>query len=40
VNNVRVADPSRRLAVREAIEGKLFLVRKGRKDYYLLRVAS
>jgi len=38
LNNLRVADPTRRLTAGDAIAGRLFLVRKGRKDYYLVRV--
>jgi len=38
LNNVRISDPAFHLTLADAIEGRLFLVRKGRKDYYLLRV--
>ena len=39
VNNRRVMDPQARLVVDDAIEGQLFVVRKGQKQNHLVRLA-
>ncbi len=38
LNNVRVTDIEQRVTVSQAIEGKFLVLRKGRKDYHLVRV--
>ena len=38
VNNARVADPAARVAVSQAIGGELFIVRKGQKQNFLVRL--
>ena len=38
VNNRRVSDPQARITRREAIEGRLFVVRKGQKQNHLVRL--
>lgn len=38
VNDRRVTDEKERLSVEQAIEGQLFVVRKGKKDNYLIRI--
>jgi tyrosyl-tRNA synthetase len=38
VNNRRVSDPQARITRREAIDGKLFVVRKGQKQNHLVRL--
>lgn len=40
LNNVRVSDPGRRVTRADAIAGRLFLFRRGKKDYYLVRVGG
>jgi tyrosyl-tRNA synthetase len=40
VNERRVTDERERLSPDDAIEGQLFVVRKGKKDYFLIRIAS
>jgi tyrosyl-tRNA synthetase len=39
VNDRRVADEKARLSPEEAIEGQLFVVRKGKKENFLIRIA-
>jgi tyrosyl-tRNA synthetase len=39
VNNRRVADPQARLTLDDAIEGQLFVIRKGQKQNHLIRLA-
>ena len=39
VNNRRVTDPQARLVLEDAIEGQLFVVRKGQKQNHLVRLA-
>jgi tyrosyl-tRNA synthetase len=39
VNSRRVTDEKERLDAAQAIEGELFLIRKGKKDNYLVRIA-
>jgi tyrosyl-tRNA synthetase len=38
VNERRIADEKERLRAEQAIDGELFLVRKGKKDHLLIRV--
>ena len=38
VNDRRVADEKARLQPEEAIEGELFIIRKGKKDNFLIRI--
>ena len=38
VNSRRISDEKERLAPEQAIEGQLFIVRKGKKDNYLIRI--
>ncbi len=38
VNNQRVSDVSRVVALSEAIDGRFLILRKGRKNYYLVRI--
>ena len=38
VNDRRVTDEKERLGVDRAIEGQMFVVRKGKKDNYLVRI--
>lgn len=38
VNNVRAADERARLTAADAIEGTLFVLRKGRKDHHIVRL--
>ncbi len=38
LNNVRVADIEQKVNIEQAIEGKFLVLRKGRKDYHLVRV--
>jgi tyrosyl-tRNA synthetase len=40
VNDRRITDEKERLQPAQAIEGQLFIVRKGKKDYFLIRIAS
>ena len=39
VNERRITDEKERLSAAQAIEGQLFVVRKGKKDYFLIRIA-
>jgi tyrosyl-tRNA synthetase len=39
VNSRRVTDEKERLRVEQAIDGELFLIRKGKKDNFLIRIA-
>jgi tyrosyl-tRNA synthetase len=39
LNNRRVIDPSERLALDASIDGTLFLLRKGKRNYHVLRIA-
>ena len=38
LNNVRVTDIEQRVNIGQAIEGKFLVLRKGRKDYHLVRI--
>jgi tyrosyl-tRNA synthetase len=38
LNNRRVAEPARRVATNEAIHGKFLVIRKGGKNYFLVKV--
>jgi tyrosyl-tRNA synthetase len=40
VNERRVTDEKARLSASEANDGQLFVVRKGKKDYFLIRIGS
>jgi tyrosyl-tRNA synthetase len=40
VNNVRVSDERARLTPGDAIAGRLFVLRKGRKDHHLVKLQS
>ena len=40
VNNVRAADEKARLTAADAIGGKLFVLRKGRKDHHIVRLRA
>jgi tyrosyl-tRNA synthetase len=40
VNNVRAADEKVRLTTADAIDGTLFVLRKGRKDHHIVRLRS
>jgi tyrosyl-tRNA synthetase len=40
VNERRITDEKERLTAAQAIEGQLFVVRKGKKEYFLIRIAS
>ena len=40
VNDRRIADEKQRLMLDDAIEGELFVVRKGKRDYFLIRVVK
>ena len=40
LNNRRVSDPRRTVALDDAIDGSLLVLRKGRKSYHLVRVAA
>jgi tyrosyl-tRNA synthetase len=40
VNDRRITDEKERLQPAQAIEGQLFIVRKGKKDYFLIRIGS
>jgi len=38
VNNVRAADEKVRLTTADAIDGTLFVLRKGRKDHHIVKL--
>jgi tyrosyl-tRNA synthetase len=38
VNSRRITDEKERLRPEHAVEGKLFLVRKGKRDNFLIRI--
>jgi len=38
LNNVRVGEEARKVTVGDALGGRLLVLRKGRKDYHLLRI--
>jgi tyrosyl-tRNA synthetase len=40
INNARVGDISRLVSLGEAVDGKFLVVRKGRKNYHLVRVVE
>jgi tyrosyl-tRNA synthetase len=40
INDRRITDEKERLSSEDAIEGRLFVVRKGKKDYFLIRIAE
>ena len=40
VNDRRITDEKQRLIIDDAIEGELFVVRKGKRDYFLIRVVK
>ena len=39
VNDRRIADEKHQLQVTDAIEGKVFVIRRGKRDYFLARIA-
>jgi tyrosyl-tRNA synthetase len=39
VNERRITDEKERLSAEQAIDGQLFVVRKGKKDNFLIRIA-
>jgi tyrosyl-tRNA synthetase len=39
INDRRITDEKARLMPDEAIEGRLFVIRKGKRDYFLIRIA-
>jgi tyrosyl-tRNA synthetase len=39
VNERRITDEKERLSAEQAIEGQLFVVRKGKKENFLIRIA-
>jgi tyrosyl-tRNA synthetase len=40
VNDRRITDEKERLTVEDAIENELFVVRKGKRDYFLIRIVK
>ena len=38
VNNRRVADAAHRLTLADAVEGRFVVIRRGRKNYWLIRI--
>jgi tyrosyl-tRNA synthetase len=40
LQNVRVTDPRRYVTLNDAIEGQAFVLRKGQKDYYLVKMSG
>jgi tyrosyl-tRNA synthetase len=40
VNDRRITDEKRRLTIEDAIENELFVVRKGKRDYFLIRLVK
>lgn len=40
VNNVRISDAANNIAANQAIDGELFVLRKGKKEYLVVRVSS
>ena len=40
VNDRRITDEKHRLTLEDAIEGELFVVRKGKRDYFLIRIVK
>ena len=40
VNDRRITDEKERLTVKDAIENELFVVRKGKRDYFLIRIVK
>jgi tyrosyl-tRNA synthetase len=38
VNNVRVGEETRKVTAGDALGGRLLVLRKGRKDYHLVRI--
>ena len=40
INDRRITDEKQRLTVEDAIEGELFVVRKGKRDYFLIRIVK
>jgi tyrosyl-tRNA synthetase len=40
LNNVRVADVQRAVSLNDSIEGKVFILRKGQKEYRLVKITG
>ena len=40
INDRRITDEKQRLTIDDAIEGELFVVRKGKRDYFLIRIVK
>jgi hypothetical protein len=40
VNDRRVTDEKHQLSIDEAIEGQLFVLRRGKRDNFLIRIAE
>ena len=40
LQNIRVTDPRQKVSLENAIEGQAFVLRKGQKDYCLIRVSG
>lgn len=40
LNDRRITDEKEPLTIEQAIEGRLFVVRKGKRDYYLVRISN
>jgi len=40
VNDRRITDEKLRLMLEDAIEDQLFVVRKGKRDYFLIRIVK
>ena len=40
LNNVRVTDIERKIEIDDAAEGRFFVLRKGKKNYHLIRLLS
>ncbi len=40
VNNVRVSDAARTVSLAESVEGRFLVLRKGKKNYHLVRIAQ
>ena len=40
LNNIRIGNVQRAVSLTESIEGQVFILRKGPKEYHLIRVAE
>jgi len=40
LQNIRITDPKQKVSLENAIEGQAFVLRKGQKDYCLVRVSE